>query len=641
MKKVFSILIQIALLLSVSIGVKAQSFQCTGEYYLVINLSPKVTQFYRITQNGDEFKYDLVSTISDRWITGLSFHPLDGYIYGLDYDSHELIKFNSDGSIESLGVPENLDNQYTYSSGMILPDGSTYQLFAFNPATNKDDQVFSLNMSRNNFYAGFFGVTGERPVAIQDMIVHPVNGLFYGYDNNLEKIVELGIGGSVATFVYPNETQGKMHAMFSSPDGQMLLYSAEGGMYEADILTGKLKLLKGGPKGIDADGCSCPYTYEFTKTIEPREIAPCEPFEVTYTYTNHQGMGQTWLDFRDTFPDGFEIIDIRSEIVSDFNIIPTESNVIALENIIYLIGENTITLKVMAGADYSGAFSSQATNWDFPKAFGEYQYSDDPMTTMLNDETSATILAPENLQLSVEYSCERDMAIISSPIQGTYQWSTGSVESVLRVTVPGTYSLKAESECATYEGEITIAAFPEMNVLDIVTDKMELGLGDEISLEAVYLSDNVEKIEWYRNGESLSCTNCKEVRDAPLITSTYEARVTDDEGCMLQASLVIRVKENINTYVPNTFSPNGDGINDDFVINSSLGGMIDQFAIYDRWGGRLFSRSNVPLEKELNLWDGRVSSQKLKSNTYVWLLEITFDNGTKQLLKGQVLLLND
>ncbi len=99
----------------------------------------------------------------------------------------------------------------------------------------------------------------------------------------------------------------------------------------------------------------------------------------------------------------------------------------------------------------------------------------------------------------------------------------------------------------------------------------------------------------------LSCVNCASPLANPTVTTTYTVTITDSAGCT--ATLPVTIDVNIpcsDFTVPNVFTPNNDGINDDFVINvrNPSSYSID---IYDRWGKLVYTSNNSSV-----YWDGRI-----------------------------------
>ena len=85
-------------------------------------------------------------------------------------------------------------------------------------------------------------------------------------------------------------------------------------------------------------------------------------------------------------------------------------------------------------------------------------------------------------------------------------------------------------------------------------------------------------------------------------------------------------------YMPNTFTPNGDGLNDIFIpVGKNISSV--HLMIFDRWGGILFE-SNDP-----NVgWDGTYQGQLVKNDIYAWKLEYRFidKNGVESLLQKEI-----
>jgi gliding motility-associated-like protein len=92
---------------------------------------------------------------------------------------------------------------------------------------------------------------------------------------------------------------------------------------------------------------------------------------------------------------------------------------------------------------------------------------------------------------------------------------------------------------------------------------------------------------------------------------------SDSSKCPDTASVVIRVHERFTVDIPNVFTPNGDGTNDVFTINSTG---IEELSceIYDRWGLKIYDWN-----KKNDGWDGRsLSGSKASEGTYFYILRI-------------------
>ena len=168
-------------------------------------------------------------------------------------------------------------------------------------------------------------------------------------------------------------------------------------------------------------------------------------------------------------------------------------------------------------------------------------------------------------------------------------------------------------------------------------------LGSSISLNAqVTLSQGaIASIAWSPI-EGLSCTDCLNPSAMPTSNTIYLLEVVDTNGCSAQASVQVMVSQpNIDVFVPNVFSPNGDGINDQLVIfaNDQLVQQVEQFRIFDRWGGAVFEVFRFPPNDFNYGWDGTHQGQIMDGAVFVWLAEVVLSDGSKRLLEGEVLLL--
>jgi len=98
----------------------------------------------------------------------------------------------------------------------------------------------------------------------------------------------------------------------------------------------------------------------------------------------------------------------------------------------------------------------------------------------------------------------------------------------------------------------------------------------------------------------------------PLQTTIYTLLLTDANGCQDTREVTVTVLELLEIYVPNAFSPNGDGQNDALlVIDRGLAG-LDEFSIYNRWGEMLFTTANIN-----DGWDGTYKGKDQEVGTYM------------------------
>ncbi len=121
----------------------------------------------------------------------------------------------------------------------------------------------------------------------------------------------------------------------------------------------------------------------------------------------------------------------------------------------------------------------------------------------------------------------------------------------------------------------------------------------------------------------------------PEESTWYELFATNEWGCSNKDSVLITVIPYDILDVPTGFSPNGDGVNDVFRIARWLNvARIDDFAVYNRWGQKVFSTTNIE-----EGWNGTYKNERADLGVYVWFLSAQTKDGKQVLRKGNVTLL--
>jgi gliding motility-associated-like protein len=112
--------------------------------------------------------------------------------------------------------------------------------------------------------------------------------------------------------------------------------------------------------------------------------------------------------------------------------------------------------------------------------------------------------------------------------------------------------------------------------------------------------------------------------------------VKSDHGCTDTILRPIVVGEDFGIYVPNAFTPNGDGLND-FFHPKGFGIVQYELNIFDRWGEKVFSTKEFA-----EGWDGKYQGRGgdvVEEGTYTWMINCTSVFGKAHELKGHVTLI--
>jgi gliding motility-associated-like protein len=145
-------------------------------------------------------------------------------------------------------------------------------------------------------------------------------------------------------------------------------------------------------------------------------------------------------------------------------------------------------------------------------------------------------------------------------------------------------------------------------------------------------------INWISNPPGTNCNNCDELTVKPLYTTTYIATVSDKNGCSSTDSLEVRVKSVIRVFMPNVISPNNDGVNDVFYVQSDRNVQrVKSMTIYNRWGDVQYSIKDVPPNEEGYGWNGRYGEQRANTPAvFVYQVVLLMRDGREIVYKGDI-----
>lgn len=166
-------------------------------------------------------------------------------------------------------------------------------------------------------------------------------------------------------------------------------------------------------------------------------------------------------------------------------------------------------------------------------------------------------------------------------------------------------------------------------------DDFEIALGEITQLQALSNSTNLD-FSWGHTDTLQS----GEITINPFVSTLYTVAVFDTiTKCSAEDAVFVWVNKGRNIFIPNAFSPNNDGVNDDFGIYSGIGiERIKSFRVFSRSGDLLHERLNALPNDPFNHWNGEFHGQALNSGVYVYMAEIEFVDGITEIFQGEVIL---
>jgi gliding motility-associated-like protein len=196
-----------------------------------------------------------------------------------------------------------------------------------------------------------------------------------------------------------------------------------------------------------------------------------------------------------------------------------------------------------------------------------------------------------------------------------------------------TYTKPANALCpaSSVRDTVTIYAPP---VVDITLDDVGNQLCQN-ELVTLHATANVGYIyDWYPAMFFPNTTDEPTVTAKAVQKGYIDVSVTNAQGCTTIDSIELKPEPCCSVMIPSAFTPNGDGLNDVFKINSVADQTINHFSVYNKFGERVF---NTTLQSKG--WDGTFRSKPCDVGVYFYYVSYTCANGLEIVKKGDVSLI--
>lgn len=159
----------------------------------------------------------------------------------------------------------------------------------------------------------------------------------------------------------------------------------------------------------------------------------------------------------------------------------------------------------------------------------------------------------------------------------------------------------------------------------------------EIQLKAE--TTNAVNIEW-SPADDLSCAYCFDPVAKMKKTVTYKVTVTGNGTCSATDFITLTASCNgSELFMPNTFTPNGDGNNDYFYPQGKGIGTVKNFKIMNSWGQVMFQVLNIPANNPVSGWDGRFNGKEVSPDVFVYMVELQCSGDETKIVTGDITLI--
>jgi gliding motility-associated-like protein len=270
---------------------------------------------------------------------------------------------------------------------------------------------------------------------------------------------------------------------------------------------------------------------------------------------------------------------------------------------------------------------------------GPFRQSDNPFTFPVDSSRLVVKGAlSDSLFLEAQVCPESSVVLDAGNYGETFLWDNGASTPKLTVVEPGTYYTSIFDGCEP--ARLTWEVLPAPGVVLEPTAPYRIHQGEEIQLNPVWDGSGMPvTFSWSDPaGSSLSCLDCADPVAWPLHTTVYVMKA-ENGYCSDSVRVLVEVDESRRIYAPNIFSPNDDGENDQYFLQSPDETIIRTWQIFDRWGSVVFEVKDLPLHAGTPAWDGRFGGKSLPEGVYTWLARLEFIDKTTRLFSGDVMLI--
>lgn len=203
---------------------------------------------------------------------------------------------------------------------------------------------------------------------------------------------------------------------------------------------------------------------------------------------------------------------------------------------------------------------------------------------------------------------------------------------------PGDYRVQITDAngCITYR-DYTVDNPPPIQ-LDIKGDTL-IHCQDTIVLSVVTDLDasEIDRIQWFAGQKLIEGASGLIENLTDHKSAYYLVRLKNKSGCEIETRVNIKYDNQIPYYAPNVFSPNYDGINDEFKLYfDDRVYSVKSFRVFDRWGALMCEQHDIDPHSAHFGWDGSHRGKPMDPGVYVWMAEVTGCDGRQLLLKGDV-----
>ncbi len=511
--------------------------------------------------------------------------------------------------------------------------------------------TYSVTVNDNNqcSKSATFTISQPTPFTCVALEVKAVS-CFGGNDG--EAVVQVTNGNAPFSYLWSNGALSDTAKNLAATGYQVTVTDGANCTATANVLINQPTALNATPSTVDAkcfggndgsiqsnaSGGTPPYTYNWSNNSNTQNISGLNIGTYTATVTDNNGCSIT-LSQTLTQPDSLSVfsVGLREQCIGSAN-----------GKIVVFANGGIFPYSIAYSSD---GFSFNASSADTIKNLAAGNY-----VVRLTDANSCTVT--RNVTVGSPPKDEYDY-IVEMPSCYGFQYDDGSIavrglesqNSPFKFSINdeadynlsgffpklgvGFYTINIENKNGCDTTLIVEVPSPYPADLQIIPSDTTLRTGEKIELDVriqPFSKADIKSYFWEPQ-QGLSCVDCPNP-----VFSSYDD-VTDvyltviyNKGCVAKAKARFETDSSPEVFVPNMFSPNGDGVNDKFFVYG-IGVRDFDLKIFNRWGEKVFATTT-----QSEGWDGFFRNEIQEPGTYVYLLNITYLNNRTFSKTGSVTL---
>lgn len=219
----------------------------------------------------------------------------------------------------------------------------------------------------------------------------------------------------------------------------------------------------------------------------------------------------------------------------------------------------------------------------------------------------------------------------------TYTLDNGTQNNTGAFTglTPGNYTITVSDANNCTILETTTITEPDALSIDVTPDPVTVKIGETIQLQTTVNQTGAVTYDW-QPPMGLDCYDCAAPVFSGNYSATYTVTLTNSLGCTGTSQVTVTVIPNYDVFVPNVFTPNGDGTNDTWGIFGNLPGIKQiEIAVFNRIGEKVYQSNDVNFQ-----WDGNYKGAPAPPGVYVYTAKFVWlNNHSDNDYKGTITLM--